>query len=175
MVVQPLGVQNRVEFLKNPLRCSGGKPWVLKMCFPAYFLRNCFRLNSLPILHFTLSVQERTLPKLYSYTEINQTFFPVQSVFNFIAVYVTRDQKILQCPGRKWLFQHLCLGHNHRVLTPPPLSLSVAKAGRDHLNKWNTPRASEPNHIKFMTSRAPALMWTPPINESTELLSGLSC
>jgi hypothetical protein len=52
----------------------------------------------------------------------------------------------------------------HRVLTPSPLPLRVAKVGRNQLNEENTPsshwdrRVIKPNHIKFRTCSALAPM-----------------
>ncbi len=77
------------------------------------------------------------------------------------------------------------MGWWHRVLIPTPLTLSAAKAGRNHLNKSSIPllptgigerySQSEPNHIKFMSSsaflrRCELTQWSPEINQySTQL------
>ncbi len=68
-------------------------------------------------------------------------------------------------------------GTYHRVPTPSPLPLRVAKAGRNHLNEEIPPphrdkRTMLQNHSKFGTCSALAPMWTPLINESAELTQG---
>ncbi len=60
---------------------------------------------------------------------------------------------------------------HHRVPTHPPL-----REGRQVEISWTRklpPSSLLPNHIKFRTCSALAPMWTPPINESAELVQGV--